>query len=192
MAVDLKNLIDINLLGYFKSKIDLLLVNKVDKIDGKTLSSNDYTSEEKTKLSGISNGAQVNIIEGIQVAGNTISPVNKIINIPVATQSSPGVMNINDKKKLDSIDMSLIYTKNEIDQKLVGAMCFKGTKETFSSLPSTGNLTGDVWHIIEDGSEWAWNGSAWEELGVIIDLSGYLQEDNIGIATNDDIDAMFV
>lgn len=36
------------------------LSNKVDKISGKGLSTNDYTSEEKTKLSGIEGGAEVN------------------------------------------------------------------------------------------------------------------------------------
>lgn len=34
---------------------------KVDKVEGKGLSSNDYTSAEKEKLAGIENGAQVNI-----------------------------------------------------------------------------------------------------------------------------------
>lgn len=34
--------------------------NKVDKVDGKGLSTNDYTNEEKSKLSGIEAGAEVN------------------------------------------------------------------------------------------------------------------------------------
>lgn len=60
----------------------------------------------------------------------------------------------------------------EINQKLVGAMKYKGTKATTSELPSTGNTLGDVWHITADGSEWAWNGSAWENLGTVVDISG--------------------
>lgn len=39
---------------------------KVDKITGKGLSTNDYTSAEKTKLSGIETGAQVNTITGVK------------------------------------------------------------------------------------------------------------------------------
>lgn len=58
-----------------------------------------------------------------------------------------------------------IYTKNEIDQKLVSAMTYKGVKATVSELPNFGNQQGDVWHINENGSEYAWNGSSWEELG---------------------------
>jgi hypothetical protein len=34
---------------------------KVDKVDGKQLSTEDYTTEEKAKLSGIESGAQVNV-----------------------------------------------------------------------------------------------------------------------------------
>ena len=35
--------------------------NKVDKVDGKDLSTNDYTTEEKEKLAGIAQGAEVNV-----------------------------------------------------------------------------------------------------------------------------------
>src|SRR5690349_11342609 len=35
--------------------------NKVDKVDGKGLSSNDYTTAEKDKLEDIEAGAQVNV-----------------------------------------------------------------------------------------------------------------------------------
>jgi hypothetical protein len=38
-----------------------LYANKVDKISGKGLSSNDYTTAEQTKLAGIAEGAEVNV-----------------------------------------------------------------------------------------------------------------------------------
>lgn len=48
---------------------------------------------------------------------------------------------------------------------ITGALHYKGTKETVDDLPSSGNDIGDVWHITEDGSEWAWDGSEWQDLG---------------------------
>ena len=42
------------------------LDGKVDKVTGKGLSTNDYTTEEKNKLSGIESGAQVNTITGVK------------------------------------------------------------------------------------------------------------------------------
>lgn len=48
---------------------------------------------------------------------------------------------------------------------ITGAFHYRGTKATVADLPSSGNATGDVWHITADGSEWAWDGSEWENLG---------------------------
>lgn len=42
------------------------IANKVDKINGKDLSSNDYTDAEKNKLSNIESGAQKNKVTGIK------------------------------------------------------------------------------------------------------------------------------
>lgn len=46
--------------------IDTVISTKVDKVSGKGLSTNDYTTAEKTKLAGIASGAQVNTITGIK------------------------------------------------------------------------------------------------------------------------------
>lgn len=45
------------------------LALKVDKVAGKQLSTEDYTTAEKTKLGTIAEGAQVNVLEGITVGG---------------------------------------------------------------------------------------------------------------------------
>lgn len=44
-------------LQYFWNKLKVVLGGKVDKETGKGLSSNDYTTSDKTKLDGIENGA---------------------------------------------------------------------------------------------------------------------------------------
>lgn len=46
--------------------VQTALNNKVDKVAGKGLSTNDYTTAEKTKLAGIETGAQVNTITGVK------------------------------------------------------------------------------------------------------------------------------
>ena len=66
------------------------------------------------------------------------------------------------------------YTKTEVDGMVSGVLHYKGTKATVSALPNSGNVTGDVWHITADGSEYAWDGSTWQELGTATDLSGYV------------------
>ena len=268
MTIDLTKLIDLDLLAYFKSKLDLLFAAKVDKETGKGLSSNDYTSTEKTKLAGIASGAQVNVLEGIQKNGTTVTITNKIANISVPTKTSDitndsGFITTSDipegaaastttpkmngtaavgtelafargdhihptdttraalasptftgtpkaptatagtnttqiattafvntavSGKANSSD---VYTKTEIDNKLAGAMNYKGTKAAVAKLPSSGNATGDVWHVTATGGEYAWNGTAWEELGSVIDLSGYAEDSDFGLATTGEIDELF-
>lgn len=53
-------------LTYLISKIKSLFNKKVDKVEGKGLSSEDYTTSEKNKLSNIENGAQVNKVTGVK------------------------------------------------------------------------------------------------------------------------------
>lgn len=64
------------------------LNGKVDKVSGKGLSTNDYTTSEKNKLSGIASGAQVNVIEGVSVNGTDITLVDKVADITVPTKTS--------------------------------------------------------------------------------------------------------
>ena len=56
--------------------------NKVDKVTGKGLSTNDFTTAEKTKLAGIETGAQVNEIDTITAGSNvTVSKSGKTVTI---------------------------------------------------------------------------------------------------------------
>ena len=62
----------VNLSNYYtKSQTDTLLGNKVDKESGKGLSTNDYTTAEKTKLAGIEAGAEVNVQSDWNQSDNT-------------------------------------------------------------------------------------------------------------------------
>jgi len=54
-------------------------------------STNDYTTSEKNKLANVAAGAQVNVLEGVQLAGNDLMIVNKKVNIPDATATQKGV-----------------------------------------------------------------------------------------------------
>ncbi len=58
---------------------------KVDKVEGKALSTNDYTDEEKTKLTGIEALAEVNIVEGVKVDNVLLTPdVDRIVNVDLS------------------------------------------------------------------------------------------------------------
>ena len=69
---------------YNKTATDDLLDTKVDKVSGKQLSTEDYTTAEKTKLAGIATGAQVNVIESVSVDGTALTITNKGVNVDLS------------------------------------------------------------------------------------------------------------
>lgn len=68
------------------------LANKVDAEEGKGLSANDFTNELKTKLDAIEAGAQVNVIENVSMNGEALVIAEKGVNIPLATNTTIGVI----------------------------------------------------------------------------------------------------
>lgn len=60
------------------------LNGKVDKVQGKELSSNDYSDADKDKLTGIEAGAQVNKIETIKVNGTAQTITEKSVDIDLS------------------------------------------------------------------------------------------------------------
>lgn len=71
-----------------------------------------------------------------------------------------------------------------LEQAVVGGVRYKGSVSTVESLP-TDAAQGDLYEILEDNSEWCWNGEAWFEYGKTtdIDLSGYAQKDFVEATT---------
>ena len=80
------------------------LSNKVDKVTGKGLSSNDYTTEEKTKLASIDSGAEENVIESISVNGTAQSITNKNVDIAVPIRLS---------ELIDDLGSSPVHTHSQ-------------------------------------------------------------------------------
>lgn len=127
---------------------------KVDKVNGKQLSTEDYTTAEKTKLAGIDEGAQVNVIESVEVDG-----------VP---------QEISGKKV--TLDLSA-YAKSA---DLVSALEWQGTKDTLAEVEAIENpKKGDVWHVKANKGEYAYDGTTWQELGSIVDLSDYYTKGEI-------------
>lgn len=71
------------------------LTNKVDKVEGKGLSTEDYTTAEKEKLATIAASAQTNVIETIKVNGTALTVTDKAVDILVAEGTSNGTVKVN-------------------------------------------------------------------------------------------------
>ena len=75
-----------------------------------------------------------------------------------------------------------VYTKDEVNGIVSGVYHYRGTKATYAELPTEGQVIGDVWNIetaditygILPGDNVVWNGSSWDKLAGVVDLSGYV------------------
>lgn len=175
------------------------LENKVDKVEGKGLSTNDFTTEEKDKLGGIESGAQKNIIEGISVNGQTQTPTSKVVDITVPTKVSDL---INDSEFIDKTVSNLAnyylksetYTKEQVNE-LVGAISTLDVL-VVESLPNTNISTTTIYLVAKTDTDtndvydeyiYVASTKKWEMIGnTIIDLSNYLTK--TGDASNVTVD----
>lgn len=68
--------------------------------------------------------------------------------------------------------------------KISGALKYMGQVDNYNDLPSTGNSKGDTWnvvnadpsHHIKAGDNVAWNGTEWDDLSGVVDLSAYAEK----------------
>lgn len=137
---------------------------KVDKVAGKGLSTNDYTTEEKNKLSGVATGAQVNVIETIQVNGQAQVPSGKNVNITVPTTVA------------QLTDAGNYALKSE----LTGVYRYKGSVANFEALPEDATV-GDVYNTEDTNMNYAWDGETWDPLGEIFEIVSISNSDIDGI-----------
>lgn len=165
--------LDSNGLLYLWGKIKSLVSGKVDKVEDKGLSTNDFTTAEKTKLASLENytlpEASAETLGGVKVgAGLAITG---------------GVLSATGGGTADSVDWSNIQNKPDLALKsdLSSVYKYKGSKVNYAALPESGNEVGDVWNVEDTGMNYAWTGTGWDALG---------ESFTIEAITNAEIDAM--
>lgn len=145
------------------------VAQKVDKVPNKGLSSNDYTDSEKTKLAGIPQNAEANVITGITLNGEVLVPVNKIIAINVITKAVNDLTNYYLKSET--------YTKTEVDA-LINSISSL-TLDIVEELPVSDISTTTIYLVPVAGAsnvymQYAYINNNWAQLGTTqIDLTNY-------------------
>lgn len=165
--------LDSNGLLYFWQKIKTLLAGKVDAVSGKGLSTNDYTTADKNKLAGLSNyslpTASASVLGGVKVGSNLSVNSSGVLSATynVASTSANGLMSSTDKSKLDGFGVASTYA---LKSDITTTYRYKGSKLTYSQLPTSGNTIGDVWDVADTGMNYAWTGTAWDALGQVFNI----------------------
>lgn len=189
---------------YTKTSAATDLATKVDKVEGKQLSTEDYTTAEKTKLAGVEVGANKYILPvasatvsgGIKVGAN-LQMVDGVLNAVQGTvdltpfETKVNAANTYVSKTSLSTTLANYAKKSDISQ----AVIYRGTVDAFTDLPATAqNKTGDMYNIttaggtdangspIKAGDNVVWNGTGWDNYGGAFVIAS---------ATDSDIDGIF-
>lgn len=127
-------------LSHLVQGIKSMLNKKVDKVDGKGLSTNDYTNEEKVKLSGLQNythpttsgnrhipsGGQANQVLRWSADGTATWGDDKDTTYDVVTESKDGLMGSADKTKLDAIEAGATANDTKYDSRVASTVAVGG------------------------------------------------------------------
>ena len=101
--------------------------------------------------------------------------------IQMNLNSLNGVIQINDDKIVATVDqipdVSEFALKSEIPD-VTSVYKYKGSVANIESLPENAEL-GDVYNVESNGNNYAWDGSNWDSLSGITDLSNYYDKDTI-------------
>lgn len=122
------------------------------------------SSDDKTKLNGISSGAQANVIEAVSVGGIAATISGKTATI------------------------GNVYTKTETDSAiataLTSAVVYKGSVATYADLPSSGMQNGWLYNVTATDMNYVWNSTSneWDPQAPTV---------TIAAATTAQIDSLF-
>lgn len=155
---------------------------------------NNYTTADKTKLTNIATGAQVNVLEGVQLNGTDLTITNKKVNVSGVATTTQLNAKADKATTLAGYNIGDAYTKSEVDAKVSSVYKYKGSVATYENLPTTGLTTGDVYNVeaahgsYPAGTNYAWTGTAWDPLGGTVDLSSYYTKTETNNLLDDKVD----
>ena len=114
------------------------LAGKVDVVAGKGLSTEDYTSEDKTKLAGIAAGAQVNVIDAVSEEFE-VSAEGKVLSVKGIASSKITGLDTSLEGKVDKVVGSSLVPDDDI-AKLQGLANIKSVASGELQISETGEL----------------------------------------------------
>ena len=156
----------------------LMGVDDKKKLDGIASGANNYVHPTSSGNKHIPSGGSAGQFLKWSADGTAVWANDNNTTYSDATQSTHGLMSVNDKKKLDaypaySTIQSTYATKSEI----TNMYKYCGSVASSDKLPTTGQRVGDVYNI-EVASKYggagmnvAWNGTAWDPLGEIFTIT---------------------
>ncbi len=168
-----------------KTYVDSKLDTKVDKEEGKGLSTNDYSDNDRQKVSNIVDYVTtMRSTTSMNTMGLSLDKKNVItgsiyttgsITFNSASSKSAGVLTASYFEKLDALPSA-----EELDQKIntaIGSVYrVKGSVANYEALPKENVTIGDVYNLEDTGANYVATSTTpdWDKLSETVDLNGYL------------------
>lgn len=147
--------------------VDTELANKVDKVDGKGLSTNDFTDAQKEKLDGIETGAQVNKVTDVQ-AGSISVLEGTIAKLGTASAKNVGTA---------GGEVPVLGSNGKLANSVIPTLAiaeFKGSVSTKADLVSLSKAEqGDIAQVTDDSN--VNNDGIWFLNGTYSTLTDWIQ-----------------
>lgn len=153
------------------------------KLYNTTGSNEDGSITQKNLTSLLANKADSSSLAAIAKTGNW----SDLSSIPTASDTKQGVVNLYDilgdhtKGTISQYGIKTILNDYAKKTDISSIYDYKGSVDNYSNLPTTNNKVGDVYNIknadtthnIKAGDNIAWNGTEWDNLSGVVDLSAY-------------------
>lgn len=186
---------------WLMNKIKSVLATKVDKVEGKGLSTNDFTTALKTSYDSAVNdvatlkkqGGEPNKINTVSVNGTALTPdSDKKVNITVPTTATIKTQ-IEAYKYQTSAQVQTAITSalsgvTSIDLQVVTSLPATGKKGVIYLVAHTHTDTGDIY----DEFVWVESTKSYEKIGnTDVDLSAYVKSADITDISETDLATMW-
>lgn len=195
-------------LGHLISKIKSLLADKVDVVEGKGLSTNDYTTAEKTKLGALptksdldtSLGGKVDKVSGKGLSTNDYTTAEKTKLSGIAEGAEVNVIStikvnntaLTPSSKAVNIDLTGYALKSDI----ASVYKVKGSTTWAVLIAKTDAQVGDVYNVTDKGGAnyvctvaQTAGADSWDKLGETVDLSEYAKKSYVDTEVGKKADA---
>lgn len=187
---------------WLMNKIKSVLATKVDKVEGKGLSTNDFTTALKTSYDSAVNdvaalkkqgGGEPNKINTVSVNGTALTPdSNKKVNITVPTTATIKTQieayKYQTSEQVQTAITSALSGVTSIDLQVVTSLPATGKKGVIYLVAHTHTDTGDIY----DEFVWVESKKSYEKIGnTDVDLSAYVKSVDITDISETDLATMW-
>lgn len=150
------------------------LSNYVTKVDGKGLSTNDYTKDAKRKVDSIPDNAK------FTDTTYDLTPYAKKTEVPTKVSALTNDKGFKTEKEI----LSLIQSSSKLKKEIVTALPTTGKEDVIYLIKDKDGQTGNVY------TEYLWIGGAFEVIGSTkMDLSGYAKKTDVENIVEQSLDA---